>query len=56
MAWIDSVRSLTHQATNVTASSTANRIVEVCSGTPRSSTSLSLSSVPTTLISTTASQ
>ena len=54
--WIDRVRSLAHQAANVTASRIANATVVSTSGTPRSSASLSLSSVPTTLISTTDSQ
>lgn len=55
MVWIDSVRSLANHTANVTASSTANRIVVVCKGTPMSSASLSLMRVPTMLINTTAS-
>jgi hypothetical protein len=49
---MERVRSVASHARNVTASSTANRIV-VLSGTTRSSSILSLSRVPTTLMSTT---
>ena len=52
----DSVRSTANQATNTTASALANSTVLVIKATPRLSTRLSDTSVPTTLISTTASQ
>ena len=56
MVWIDSVRSRAYQMPNTTASSAANAVVLIHSGTPRASVRLSVSRVPTTLISTTASQ
>ena len=54
--WIDSVRSFRYQTENVTANAMLNAIVVVTSDTPKLSVRLSLMSVPTTLISTTASQ
>src|SRR6478672_1634198 len=54
--WIDSVRSRAYQAPKTAASSTANSVVLNHSGTPWASVRLSVSSVPTTLMSTTASQ
>jgi hypothetical protein len=56
MVWMDRVRSRAYQVPNTAASSTLNTVVLIHSGTPRASVRLSVSSVPTTLISTTASQ
>ena len=56
MVWIESVLSLAYQAANVAASTTLKTIVVVTSETPKLSVRLSVISVPTTLISTTASQ
>ena len=56
IVWIESVRSLAYQAANVAASATLKTIVVVTSETPKLSVRLSVISVPTTLISTTASQ
>ncbi len=56
MLWIDSVRSLAYQAAKVSASRTAKIGVLVVSGTFQPSARLSVISVPTMLISTTASQ
>ena len=56
MEWIDSVCSLRYQARKVSASRAPNRIVLASSGTPRLSVRLSVTSVPNTLTSATASQ
>ena len=56
MVWIDSVRSRAYQVPKTTARSTENTAVLSHSGTPRASVRLSVRRVPTTLISTTASQ
>ena len=56
MVWIDRVRSLAYQAAKVTARATAKTIVLVISETPKPSVRLSVTRVPTTLISTTVSQ
>ena len=56
IVWIDRVRSLRYQSANVTASSTANTAVLSAKGTPNRSVRLSVISVPTTLMSTTATQ
>ena len=54
--YIPAVFSLANQAANVAASATAKTIVVVTSETPKLSVRLSVISVPTTLIRTTASQ
>ena len=56
MVWIDSVRSRAYQMPKTAARSTAKTVELIHSGTPRASVRLSVSRVPTTLISTTASQ
>ncbi len=56
IVWMDSVRSRAYQMPNTAASSTANTVVLIHSGTFCPSVRLSVSRVPTTLISTTASQ
>jgi hypothetical protein len=56
MVWMDRVRSLAYQAAKVMASRTAKIGVVTVRDTPRLSVRLSLTSVPTTLISTTANQ
>ena len=56
MVWMESVFSLAYQTPNATASAMLKAIVVVSSGTPKLSTRLSVISVPTMLISTTASQ
>ena len=56
MLWIDSVRSLAYQAAKITASATAKTTVVVTSATSKLSVRLSVMRVPTTLMSTTASQ
>ncbi len=55
MLWIDSV-SRWRTRPNITASATEKRIVVVHKLTPKLSVRLSVMSVPTTLISTTADQ
>src|SRR4051812_16830651 len=54
--WIERVPSRAYQAAKTQASNTAKTVELSQSGTPRASVRLSVSSVPTTLISTTASQ
>ena len=54
--WIESVLSLAYQAAKITASTMLKTTVVVTSETPKLSVRLSVISVPTTLISTTASQ
>ena len=54
--WIESVRSLAHQTAKTTASTIEKTIVVITSETPRLSVRLSVISVPTMLIRTTASQ
>jgi hypothetical protein len=54
--WIDNVRSARYQRAKTTASATAKTTVVVSSGTPALSVRLSLTRVPTMLISATASQ
>ena len=54
--WIDSVRSRAYQTAKTQARRTANTVELIQSGTPRASVRLSVSRVPTTLMSTTASQ
>ena len=54
--WIDRVRSRAYQAAKTAARRTENTVELIQSGTPRASVRLSVSNVPTTLISTTASQ
>ncbi len=56
MEWMDSVRSREYQRPKTTASRTEKVTELIHSGTPRASVRLSVSSVPTTLISTTESQ
>src|SRR5689334_2000928 len=56
MLWIESVPSTRCHTKNVRASATVNTIVLTSSGTPSPSVRLSVTSVPTTLISTTVSQ
>ena len=56
MLWIDSVRSLKYQIANTTASRIAKTVELSANGTLWPSVRLSVSSVPTTLINTTASQ
>ncbi len=54
--WIESVRSRAYQAAKTAPSRRAKTVELSHSGTPRASVRLSVSNVPTTLISTTASQ
>ena len=54
--WIDSVRSLAYQAAKTPARTKLKTTVVVTSETPKLSVKLSVIRVPTTLISTTASQ
>ncbi|MET3803108.1 hypothetical protein ABIB25_000092 [Nakamurella sp. UYEF19] len=56
MVWIDRDPSVAYQAAKVTASATANTSVAIGRVTPKLSVRLSVIKVPTTLISTTASQ
>ena len=56
MLWIDRVRSLAYQPPKTSASAIVKTTVVVISEMPRLSVRLSVISVPTTLISTTASQ
>jgi len=56
MVWIDRVRSRAYQIEKTVARRTANTVELIQSGTPWPSVRLSVSRVPTTLISTTASQ
>lgn len=56
MEWIDSVRSRRYQMAKTTAKATAKIVLLTASGTPRESVRVSVTSVPTTLIRTTASQ
>ena len=56
MVWIDSVRSAWNHSQKVSASATAKTTVVVTRLTPKLSTRLSVTSVPTIEISTTASQ
>ena len=56
MLWIDSVFSLAYQPAKTSASTIEKTTVVVTRETPKLSVRLSVMSVPTTLISTTASQ
>jgi len=56
MLWTDRVFSTGYHRVNVTAKARAKMMVVVCNETPKLSTRLSVMSVPTTLIKTTASQ
>ena len=55
-SWIDSVRSTANQMAKVAASASVKPMVESISGMPKASVMLSVISVPTTEISTTAIQ
>jgi hypothetical protein len=56
MLWIDRVRSVRHQTRNTPAGAIPKTAVVTARGTPRLLVRLSLTRVPTTLISTTTSQ
>src|SRR5581483_1302812 len=56
MLWIDSVPSAAYHQANTPPRTTVNTTVVASSGTPRLSERLSVTNVPTTLISATASQ